>query len=163
MRFELSANALDPSLVTIAPWRDPEFFERFQGRQDLLRYAAEHAIEVEQTSKKPYSMDENLFHCSYESGILEDPAVPPPDDMFHHTRDPTKDAADRPENVVVEFRSGDPVRVRNLDDGAEATDPLDLFIYMNALGKKHGIGRIDMVENRFVGTCLIRPDGAGDS
>ena len=110
VRFELSANAIDPKLATIAPWRDPAFLAKFKGRQvcacadcplsrwsltslcvwaqDLLEYAAEHKIEVAQTKAKSYSMDENLFHISYESGILEDPAMCPPADMFVMTKDP---------------------------------------------------------------------------
>lgn len=150
VRFELTANALDPALEIIAPWREPEFFNRFQGRQDLMKYAQENGIPVDATPKKPYSMDENLFHISYESGVLEDPAVEPPEEMFLMTTDPFR-APDQKEKIRIHFKKGTPVKVENLDDGRVETDPLDLFLYLNLLGKKHGIGRIDIVENRFVG------------
>lgn len=151
VRFELSANALDPDLVMIAPWRDPEFFERFEGRQHLLAYAAKHGIEVDQTPKASYSIDENLFHTSYESGVLEDTAAPPPDGMFKGTKDPVVDAADKPDDVRIEYKAGNPVRITNKTDGTVKEDPFELFTYCNQLGGKHGIGRVDIVENRFVG------------
>jgi argininosuccinate synthase len=151
VRFELSANALDPTLVTIAPWRDDEFLKKFVGRKDLLEFAAEHKIQVDQTPKASYSMDENLFHISYESGILEDPALPPPRDMFKMTKDILTDAADEPERIRLYFKDGTPTKVVNHDTKEEHTDPLELFLYLNVLGKKHGIGRVDIVENRFVG------------
>jgi argininosuccinate synthase len=122
----------------------------FRGRQDLLRYAREHGIAVEATAEKPYSSDENLMHRSYEAGILEDPACPPPDDMFRLTR-ALKDTPDRPTTIEIHFGDATARRVVNLDDGTEHTDPLDLFVYLNELGGMHGIGRVDMVENRFVG------------
>lgn len=90
MRFELGAYALDPSIQMVVPWRQKKFFERFPGRNELLEYARQHGIPVEATTKKPYSMDENLFHISYESGVLEDPWAAPPEDMFRMTTDPTK-------------------------------------------------------------------------
>lgn len=150
VRFELTANALDPELEIIAPWREPEFFERFQGRVDLMKYAEEKGIPVDQTPKKPYSIDENLFHISYESGVLEDPEVEPPEEMFRMTTDPMN-APDKKEKIRIHFKQGNPVKIENLDTGIVETDPLELFLYLNDLGKKHGIGRIDIVENRFVG------------
>lgn len=150
VRFELTYYALKPDLVVVAPWRDSEFLARFKGRSDLIAYAQENDIPIPVTLKAPYSMDENLYHISYESGVLEDPAQPALPDMFRMTVDPTQAAAE-PEKIVIEFRDGNPVRVENLVDGTTHTDPLDLFLYLNELGKRHGIGRIDIVENRFVG------------
>lgn len=150
VRFELAYAALAPHLEVLALWKDREFLSQFRGRSDLLAFAREHNIPVEATVEKPYSSDENLMHRSYEAGMLEDPFAPPPAEMFKLTRSPQEapEAADR---IEVEFKDGSPVRVENLGDGTLHTDPLDLFMYLNDLGGRHGIGRIDMVENRFVG------------
>ncbi len=150
VRFELAYAALAPRLEVIAPWKDRAFLDRFKGRTDLLRYAEEQGIPLEFGAEKPYSMDENLMHKSYESGILEDPMHEPLPEMFDLTRSPV-DAPDTPARIEVHFRDAMPTRVVNLDDGAERSDPLELFSYLNELGGRHGIGRIDMVENRFVG------------
>jgi argininosuccinate synthase len=150
VRFELAYAALAPHLQVIAPWKDREFLQRFQGRGDLLAFAREHDIPVEATVEKPYSSDENLMHRSYEAGMLEDPLQVPPADMFKLTRSPL-DAPDTPINLEIEFKDATPVRVENLDDGTVHDDPLGLFVYLNHLGGRHGIGRVDMVENRFVG------------
>jgi argininosuccinate synthase len=150
VRFELAYAALAPRLEVVAPWKDPEFLRRFKGRQDLLAFVREHDIPVEATAEKPYSSDENLMHRSYEAGLLEDPAVPPPEDMFRLTRAP-EDAPDTPAHIVVEFKDAVPIGVENLDDGTIHTEPLPLFTYLNEIGGTHGIGRVDMVENRFVG------------
>jgi argininosuccinate synthase len=99
VRFELAYYALAPEISVIAPWRDPLFFNRFQGRQDLLDYAAEQGIPVAQTKAKPWSTDENLFHISFEAGILEDPSTCPPRDMWKLTVDP-EDAPNEPERIV---------------------------------------------------------------
>ena len=150
VRFELAFAALAPDLEVIAPWKDPEFLARFQGRKDLLAFAAEHDIPVEATAEKPYSSDENLMHRSYEAGLLEDPLAVPPADMFKLTRalEKTPDSADR---IVVRFKDAMPSEVEHLDDGTKIADPVALFAYLNDLGGRHGIGRIDIVENRFVG------------
>ncbi|MEX2499877.1 MAG: argininosuccinate synthase [Wenzhouxiangellaceae bacterium] len=150
VRFELAFAALAPDLEIIAPWKDPEFLARFQGRQDLLAFAAEHHIPVEATAEKPYSSDENVMHRSYEAGLLEDPDAAPPADMFKLTRalEDTPDAVDR---IVVRFKDAMPVEVEHLGDGTKITDPVALLGYLNGIGGKHGIGRIDIVENRFVG------------
>ncbi len=148
VRFELAFYALRPEREVIAPWRMKEFLERFQGRTDLMNYCAQHNIPVDASPKSPYSMDENLFHISYESGILEDPAQAPSKDMFRMTVDPTE-APDQPEFVTIAFVGGVPVRLTT-DEGSWS-DPLELFQACNALGRKHGIGRIDIVENRFIG------------
>jgi argininosuccinate synthase len=150
VRFELSYYALKPGIKVLAPWKDSEFLREFKGRPDLLKYAELHGIQVQATGDKPYSEDENLFHISHESGILEDPALEPAKDVYSRTVDP-QDAPDRPARIMIEFKDGNAVRVQNLEDGATQTSPLALFTYLNKLGSENGIGRVDMVENRFVG------------
>lgn len=150
VRFELAYAALGPQLEVIAPWKQRAFLERFQGRSDLLGFAKEHGIPVEATADKPFSSDENLMHRSYEAGILEDPDLPPPDDMFKLTRSPMEAPAE-PARLRIDFNDSVPTRVENLDDGAIHTEPVALFEYLNEIGGLHGAGRVDMVENRFVG------------
>ena len=150
VRFELAYWALAPQIRVIAPWKEPEFLARFKGRSDLIAYAAEEGIEVEATLEKSYSMDENLFHKSYESGILEDPLMRPDKEMFKLCVDP-RDAPDRETRIEIEFKDGTPVRVTNLEDGSEHTGPLAILTYLNDLGRLNGVGRIDIVENRFIG------------
>lgn len=150
VRFEMNAQALDATLTTIAPWRDPEFLEKFKGRVDLLAYAKEHNIPVDATPKAPYSLDANLYHTSYESGMLEDPMTPPMKSMFRMTVDP-EDAPDTPSLIRIEFINGVPTKVVNHSDKKEYTDPLDGFNFLNEIAGKNGVGRIDIVENRFVG------------
>ena len=150
VRFELAFAALGPGLEVIAPWKEREFLDRFQGRSDLLAYAREHGIPVEATVEKPYSSDETLMHRSYEAGMLEDPFSPPPEDIFKLTRS-VEAAPDRPANLAIHFRDAIPVKVENLDDETVHTDPVDLFSYLNDVGGTHGVGRVDLVENRFVG------------
>ncbi|KAG7890604.1 hypothetical protein KL905_001057 [Ogataea polymorpha] len=149
VRFELSFYALKPDVKVIAPWRDPSFFERFAGRKDLLDYAAQKGIPVTQTKAKPWSTDENMAHISFEAGILEDPNTTPPKDMWKLTVDPI-DAPDEPEDFVVEFEKGIPKKLI-LSDGKEVTDPVTLFITANGIARRNGVGRIDIVENRFIG------------
>jgi argininosuccinate synthase len=125
-----------------------EFYHRFAGRQALLSYAAEKQITVVQTAAKPWSTDENLFHISYEAGILEDPNTTPPPDMWKLTSS-LQNAPTSPEFISIEFTTGLPVKVTV---GSEThTDAVDIFLVLNSLGRKHGIGRIDIVENRFIG------------
>lgn len=152
VRFELSMYALAPHLKMIVPWRDPSFFERFQGRSDLLKYAEANGVPVVQTKAKPYSMDENMFHISYEAGVLEDPAVAPSDDMFRMTTSP-EDSPDQPEYIAVTFEAGIPTLVENITEGhtKSVSNQLDAFLYLNEVAGKHGVGRVDVVENRFVG------------
>ncbi len=150
VRFEFAFAALAPDLEVIAPWKERAFLEQFQGRRDLLAFAREHGIPVEATAEKPYSSDENFMHRSYEAGLLEDPATPPPADMFKLTRSP-QEAPDTTSTLAIRFKDAVPVEVRNLDDGTTHSDPVALFGYLNELGGRHGIGRVDMVENRFVG------------
>ncbi|MDK1009825.1 MAG: argininosuccinate synthase [Actinomycetota bacterium] len=141
VRFELSAYALKPDIKVIAPWRE----WKFKGRADLVAYAEEHGIPIPVTPEKPYSMDANLLHISYEGGVLEDPWQGPPAEMFEMTVSP-EDAPDEPEFVTIGYEHGDPVSI----DGVRMS-PVELLTRANELGGKHGIGRVDMVENRFVG------------
>jgi argininosuccinate synthase len=150
VRFEMAFAALAPRLEVIAPWKERDFLNRFQGRTDLLAYAREHGIPVEATAEKPYSSDENLMHRSYEAGLLEDPEFSPPEDMFKLTR-ALEDAPDTPTDLTLTFKDAAPVRVVCPGEGVDLTDPVELFDYLNEKGGIHGIGRIDIVENRFVG------------
>lgn len=150
IRFELGAYALVPTIKVIAPWRLPEFYKRFPGRNDLFEYAKLHGIPLPVTLESPWSMDANLMHISYESGVLEDPSKPGPPGIYQMTVDPEK-APDTADVIELDFEKGVPVCVRNQGDGTEKKDPLELFIYLNEIGGKHGIGRVDLVENRFIG------------
>ncbi|HKQ06223.1 MAG TPA: argininosuccinate synthase [Blastocatellia bacterium] len=141
VRFELTYYALEPNIRVIAPWRE----WGFKSRSDLIAYAERHEIPVTATKEKPYSMDRNLMHISYEGGILEDPWAEPPDNIFILTRSP-EEAPDKPAYVEIEFEAGIPVAV----DG-EQLSPANLLDRVNKIGGEHGIGRIDLVENRFVG------------
>ncbi len=149
VRFELTAAALAPDLEVIAPWRQEKFREEFPGRSEMIAYCAAHGINVEASASKPYSMDRNLLHISYESGILEDPwfdaSAPENKGMFKLSAAP-EDAPDEAEIVELEFAQGDCVAVNG-----ENSSPLAVMKILNALGGKHGVGRVDMVENRFVG------------
>ncbi|KAG0634318.1 argininosuccinate synthase [Tuber brumale] len=149
VRFELAFYALKPDIKVIAPWRLPEFYNRFAGRNDLLAYAATVGVPVSQTKAKPWSMDENLAHCSYEAGILEDPDETAPKDLWKLTIDPL-DAPDTPEDFTIHFEKGLPSKLE-YEGGKVATEPLDLFLAANAIARRHGVGRIDIVENRFIG------------
>ncbi|MBD3274711.1 MAG: argininosuccinate synthase [Candidatus Marinimicrobia bacterium] len=150
VRFELTYFALNPKIKVIAPWKDTEFLEQFSGRNDLINYAKEHGIPVSATKSKPYSEDDNLMHISHEAGQLEDPMYSPGEPVFSKTVSP-KDAPDEETIIEVHFRNGNPVSVVNLNDSTEKTDPLELFEYLNQLAHDNGIGRVDMVENRYIG------------
>ncbi|KAI9851801.1 MAG: argininosuccinate synthetase [Thelocarpon superellum] len=153
VRFELAYYALQPSIQVIAPWRLPEFYNRFAGRNDLLAYAAQVGIPVTQTKAKPWSMDENLAHCSYEAGILENPDTTPPADMWKLTVDPEA-APNTPEDFTLTFEKGLPVRLDYTDGGSKKlveTNAVPLFLAVNSIARRHGVGRIDIVENRFIG------------
>ncbi|KAI2617753.1 argininosuccinate synthase [Hypoxylon sp. NC1633] len=149
VRFELAWQAIDPSLKILAPWRIPEFIKRFQGRNDLLEYAKQNDIPVSSTPKAPWSMDENLVHCSYEAGILEDPNHEPPKHLWKMTIDP-EEAPDKPYRFTIHFEKGIPVQLVT-EDKKEATEAVELFKLLNKIGHDHGVGRIDIVENRFIG------------
>ncbi len=150
VRFELAYCALDPRIEIISPWKDPEFLREFKGRSDMLRYAEQHGIPVSATLRKPYSEDENLMHISHEAGILEDPARIADEEIYSRTVSP-REAPDVETHVVIEFKDGLPIRVSNLNTGETVEGALPLFQYLNRLGSENGIGRVDMVENRFVG------------
>src|SRR5688500_1046337 len=141
VRFELTYYGLQPDIKVIAPWREWEC----KGRADLIAYAKEHGIPVTATAEKPYSTDANLMHISYEGGILEDPWAEPPESIFQLTRSP-EDASAEAQYVEISFEKGEPVAI----DGRKL-DPVSLLETLNKLGGKHGIGRVDLVENRFVG------------
>lgn len=141
VRFELTYYALEPEIKVIAPWREWEF----KGRSDLIAYAKRHNIPVSATPEKPYSTDRNLMHISYEGGILEDPWAEPPPGIFQLTKAP-EEARAEPEHIEIAFEQGAPVSI----DG-ERLEPVALLQRLNAIGGEHGIGRVDLVENRFVG------------
>jgi len=141
VRFEISYLAINPNITVIAPWRQWEF----ASRSALIDYARVHGIDVPATHEKPYSTDWNLLHISYEGGILEDPWQPPPADIYRLTVHP-KDAPDRAETVDLAFEAGDPVSINGTP-----YSPATLLKELNRLGGRHGIGRADLVENRFVG------------
>jgi argininosuccinate synthase len=141
VRFELTYMALNPTITIISPWR----VWNFKSRQDLIRYAQENRIPVSVTEEKPYSVDRNLFHVSFEAGILEDPWLEPREEMFLMTVSPER-AHDRPQYIEIDFEDGIPIRI----DG-KGYSPANLLARLNEIGGENGIGRIDIVENRYVG------------
>jgi argininosuccinate synthase len=149
VRFELTAAALAPDLQVIAPWRDSSFRGQFPGRSEMIRYCEQKEIPVEATAKKPYSMDRNLLHISFEAGILEDPwldaSAAEYKEMYKLSVSP-EDAPDKPEYVTLDFDRGNCVAVNG-----KSASPLGVMQALNKLGGKHGVGRVDLVENRFVG------------
>jgi argininosuccinate synthase len=150
VRFELCYYALKPDIKVISPWKDKEFLQTFKGRTDLLNYAAEKNIPVKASIAKPYSEDENLMHISHEAGVLEDPMFTMNKNMLQKMVMP-QDAPDSETRIVIDFKDGLPVKVLNKDDGTVKEDPYDLFVYLNDIAGKNGIGLLDMVENRYVG------------
>ena len=150
VRFELTAAALAPKLEVIAPWRDERFRKQFPGRAEMIAYCEEKKIPVQASAKKPFSMDRNLLHISYEAGILEDPWFDAGDlknrDYFTTLSVFPEDAPDKAAYVTLDFENGNCVAV----DG-KAMTPLQVMKSLNKMGGKHGVGRVDMVENRFVG------------
>ncbi len=141
VRFELTYYALKPDVKVIAPWRDWDF----KGRADLIAYCQQHNIPVKATAEKPYSMDRNLMHISYEGGILENPWNEPPADIFLLTKSPEEAKAES-EYITLSFEKGEPVAINGETLGA-----VNMLETLNTLGGEHGIGRVDLVENRFVG------------
>jgi len=150
VRFELTYYTLMPDVEIISPWKDEEFLKNFQGRSDMIKFCKKNKIPVKTTVKKPYSTDPNLMHISYESGILEDASKAPSENMFEMTVSPQK-APDTETSLVIEFKKGIPVKVIDKTNKVSETDPLKLFIYLNKVGGENGIGRVDLVENRFIG------------
>ena len=153
VRFELSAYALAPDIRVVAPWREWDL----GGREDLIAWLRERDMDVPVSKEKPYSMDANLFHISYEGGVLEDPWTEPPAGMWRRTTDPEA-APDEARVVEIDFEHGDPVAI----DG-ERLAPVELLETANAIAGAHGVGRVDLVENRFVGMksrgCYETPGG----
>src|SRR4030095_13339867 len=150
-RFERTAAALAPELQIIAPWRDERYRRQFPGRQEMIQYCESKGIPVQASARKPYSMDRNLLHISYEAGILEDPWYDSLDpkknrDYFTTLSVLPEDAPNKPEYVTLEFATGDCVAVNG-----KKLSPLGVMKARNRIGGKHGVGRVDMVENRFVG------------
>jgi argininosuccinate synthase len=149
VRFELTAAALAPEIDVIAPWRDQSFRDTFPGRTEMIDYCAAHKIDVEASASKPYSMDRNLLHISFEAGILEDPwldaTAPKHKGMYKLSVSP-EDAPDKSEYLTLEFEKGDCIGING-----KAMTPLQVMRFLNRKGGKHGIGRVDIVENRFVG------------
>ena len=141
VRFELTYYALQPDIKVIAPWREWEY----KGRTDLIAYAKQHNIPVTATAEKPYSTDRNLMHISFEGGILEDPWAEPPESIFQLSRSPERAKAEA-EYVELSFEKGEPVAINGQKLG-----PVALLETLNQLGGEHGVGRVDLVENRFVG------------
>ncbi|CAN5836716.1 argininosuccinate synthase [soil metagenome] len=141
VRFELSAYAIDPAIKVIAPWREWDL----RGRADCVAYAKDRGIPIPVTPERPYSMDANLLHISYEGGVLEDPWQAPPPGMFSMTADP-EEGPDDPELVTVTFEAGTPVAIND-----EKLEPVELLTRANEIAGRHGVGRVDIVENRFVG------------
>ncbi|XP_053709195.1 argininosuccinate synthase [Synchiropus splendidus] len=150
VRFELTCYALYPEVKILAPWRMPEFYNRFRGRSDLLAYAEQNGIPISISPRAPWSIDANIMHISYESGILENPKSHAPVDLYLMTRDP-KDAPSMPDVLEIEFKNGVPIKVVNQKENVSKETPLDILLYLNEIGGKHGVGRIDIVENRFIG------------
>ncbi len=143
IRFELSAYALNPAIKFIAPWRSPDW--TFKSRTDLINYAREHKIPVNVSAKKPYSMDRNLLHISFEGGALEDPWTEAPAEC-HVMTTPVEDAPNTPEYITISFKKGNPVAIND-----QKLSPANIMCELNRLGGKHGIGRIDIVETRYTG------------
>lgn len=141
VRFELSYFAHDPNIKIVAPWRE----WRLNSRSELIAYAEKHGIKVPTTRAKPYSTDRNLLHISFEGGELEDPWKQPSKEMYTLTVSP-QDAPDKPETIEITFKQGDPVAING-----KSMSPANLLLELNRLGGRHGIGRADIVENRFVG------------
>lgn len=141
VRFELSYYALKPEVKVIAPWREWQF----NSRQSLIGYAEKHGIPVTVSAEKPYSIDRNLFHISYEGGILEDPWKEPPADLYTKINPPEK-APDKPMYIEISYEEGDPVALNK-----KRMSPAILLERLNSLAGEHGIGRVDIVENRYVG------------
>ena len=141
VRFELAYHTLNPEIIIVAPWREWDL----NSRTALIDYAVAHGIPVPVTKAKPYSMDRNMFHISYEGGVLEDPWVGPDDDMFLLSTSPEK-APDKPTIIEIQYEAGNPIAVNG-----EKLSPAKLLERLNQYGGENGIGRIDIVENRFVG------------
>ncbi len=141
VRFELTFYALDPKIRVIAPWREWDM----KSRTDLVNFAKKHKIQIPVSKAKPYSCDRNIFHTSYEGGILEDPWAEPPESMFELSVSPRK-APNKATYIDIEFKGGEPVKL-----GGKRFQPVELLYSLNKIAGKNGVGRVDIVENRYVG------------
>lgn len=150
VRFEFGYYMHMPEVKIISPWKDPEWLSQFEGRSDMIAYAKKYDIPVKASTKKPYSEDENLIHISHEAGILEDPSLRADDDVYSLTLSP-KEAKDEETLLTFTFEDGIPVSVKNENDQTVVTDPLEMILYLNKMGHDNAIGRVDMVENRYIG------------
>ena len=152
-----------PDVKIISPWKEKNWLKQFKGRTDLINYAKKHKIPIDVTQKKPYSTDENLMHISFESGILEDTGCKPKQDMFKLTKKDLRtiridfftkspqNAPDKETEIIIEFKQGIPVKIINKTENKTVTNSLKIFTYLNKIAGENAIGRIDIVENRFVG------------
>jgi argininosuccinate synthase len=150
VRFELTILQHMPEAEIVSPWKEPEFLAQFSGRLDLLKYANAHHIPITSTLEKPYSIDANLMHTSFEGGKLEDPLYTPSEEMFLKTAS-LQNAPDQERKIAIEFHAGIPIAVEEIATGRKIVGSVELFKYLNEEGGKHGIGRMDLVESRFVG------------
>ena len=145
VRFELGYYALNPDIKVLAPWKIPDFYQRYPGRSELIKYARQNGIPVRASNEQPWSTDENLMHISFESGMLEDPWEEPREEMFELSRSP-RDAPDEEQTLLIDFEEGLPVGLNG-----NGMSPADLLSELNEISGRHGIGRVDMVESRFIG------------
>lgn len=151
VRFEVAYYTLMPEVTIISPWKDQRFLNQFKGRTDMIEYAHKQNIPIISSLQKPYSIDENVLHTSYEGGILEDPSQMAPEGMVHRIV-PLLQTPDDSATIMIEFEKGVPILVENLSDGFVVQgSSVELVTYLNTLCGQHGVGRIDIVENRFVG------------
>jgi argininosuccinate synthase len=150
VRFEMTYYTLMPNVKIISPWKDPSFLDEFKGRSDMIDYAKKKGIPIPVSKKAPYSSDPNIMHISYEAGVLEDPMYTLPEEAFQMTKSP-KEAPDKETSIMIEFKKGIPVKVENKNANVVETEPLKLYSYLNKIAGENGIGRIDLVEDRFVG------------
>ncbi|PKL50635.1 MAG: argininosuccinate synthase [Candidatus Riflebacteria bacterium HGW-Riflebacteria-2] len=150
VRFEFAYYALMPNVEIISPWKNQEFLDEFKGRTDMINYAEKYNIPIKASISKSYSEDENLLHISHEAGILEDPSMRCPEEIFSHTKSP-QTAPDKETIIKIHFKNGLPILVENAETATSIKDPLELFLYLNKIGGENAVGRVDMVENRYVG------------
>lgn len=150
VRFEFGYYMWMPEVKIIAPWKDPVWLSEFEGRSDMINYAKKYDIPIKASTKKPFSEDENLIHISHEAGILEDASMRCPEDVYSLSLS-LKDAPDEETLLSFEFKDGVPVSVTNETTGETVTDPLEMVLYLNKIGHDNAIGRVDMVENRYIG------------
>jgi len=150
VRFEFTWMKFLPNVKIITPWRMKDWLSKFKGRKDLINYAKKENIPIKVSLNKPYSTDENIMHISYESGILENTKCKPKETMFKLTKSPQK-APDKNTDIIIEYKKGIPIKIINTTEKKEITGSLKLFNYLNMIAGENAIGRIDIVENRFIG------------